>query len=164
MKHCIKCGSMQDLSAFHKDATKKDGYRSCCKTCVAAYMRHNYSQNKDAIKARVYKWIEENRERHNAKCAKWVKNNPGKVNARTARRYAAKTGATPAWLSVDDKWLMNEAYALAKLRTQTLGIAFEVDHIVPLRGKKVMGLHVPWNLRVVPTKMNRVKSNSFKVA
>jgi len=60
-------------------------------------------------------------------------------------------------------WMIEEAYELAKLRTKLFGVRWEVDHIVPLRGNKVSGLHVPWNLRVVTYKENRVKSNSYEV-
>jgi len=163
MKTCTACQQTLLFTEFHKDASRKDGRRDRCKSCVAAYMQHNYVKNKDVIVKKVNAWVEKNRERHNEKCARWVKNNPHKVNARTAKRYAAKKGATPAWLTEDDRWMIAEAYQLARLRSEKLGVCFEVDHIVPLRGKKVMGLHVPWNLQVVERVVNRQKSNAFEV-
>lgn len=163
MKTCTCCNKDLETANFHKDKSRKDGFRDRCKSCVSEYMALHYQQNSERIKTNVYGWIENNRARHNAKCAKWAKQNPEKVNARTARRYAAKTNATPAWLDADQLWMITEAYDLARLRTELLGINFEVDHIVPLRGKKVMGLHVPWNLRVTPSSTNRRKSNTFEV-
>jgi hypothetical protein len=126
-------------------------------------MSAHYKKNAKRIKTKVAEWVDKNRQRHNAKCAKWVKANPAKVNARTARRYACKTQATPVWLTDDDHWMIEQAYDIARLRTTMLGVKFEVDHIVPLRGRKVCGLHVPWNLQITPLKANRVKSNSFEV-
>ena len=159
MKTCTKCQEVKLFTAFHKDKTRADGYRSLCKACVSSHSKQYHIENKERNIKRVKDWVEQNRERHNEKCARWVKANPGKVNARTARRYASKTQATPAWLNLDDHWVIAEAYDLAALRGKTVGGKWEVDHIVPLRGRGVMGLHVPWNLRVVPMQENRRKSN-----
>lgn len=154
----------KDYELFHKDATRKDGYRNICKACVAVYMQAHHVKNQTHIVAKAVKWVAENRAKHNAKCNQWAKQNAAKVNARTARRYASKTQATPKWLSPDDYWMIEQAYELAALRTKMFGVPWEVDHIVPLRGKTVSGLHTPWNLQVVTQAENRRKSNSFEVA
>lgn len=163
MKTCTRCSTNKPFEAFHKDKTRADGFRSCCKACVSSYMANYYAKDPARVITKAQVWVEKNRERHNAKCAKWAKDNPAKVNARTARRYASKTQATPVWLDADQLWMIAEAYALAKLRTQILGVPHEVDHIVPLRGRKIMGLHVPWNLQVIPKGENRRKSNNYAV-
>jgi hypothetical protein len=77
------------------------------------------------------------------------------------KRHAQKLNATPAWLTEDDHWLIEEAYDLARLRTQMLGFKWHVDHIVPLRGKYVSGLHVPYNLQVIPASVNCAKRNKI---
>jgi hypothetical protein len=168
MKTCTKCKSEKSLDLFHKDKSRKDGLRNWCKECVGVFMKNKHAENPAAATQRYNKWLEDpkNRAKHNLRCQKWVSENRGKVNARTARRYAAKTRATPKWVTgdVDLMWMINEVYELAQLRSRLTGFVWEVDHKTPLRGKLVMGLHVPWNLQVVPQKQNRVKSNKFEVA
>lgn len=87
----------------------------------------------------------------------WKAANKGKVNANYKRRYAAKLSRTPAWLTEDDLWMMDEAYRLAQLRKTLTGIDWHVDHIIPLQGTNVSGLHVPTNLQVIPAKANLSK-------
>ena len=93
----------------------------------------------------------------------WAAKNPGATSAAARFRKHAKKQRTPKWLTKDDLWMMREAYALAALRTKMLGIVYEVDHIIPLQGDLVSGLHVPLNLQVIPQKLNRAKWNHFQV-
>jgi hypothetical protein len=81
-----------------------------------------------------------------------------------AKRRAAKLQRTPVWLTSDDHWMIEQAYELAAVRTKMFGFAWHVDHIVPLQGKLVSGLHAPNNLRVIPGAENIRKSNHFQVA
>jgi hypothetical protein len=91
------------------------------------------------------------------------KNNLGIFAANAAKRRSAKLLRTPKWLSEDDLWMMKEAYQLANLRTKMFGFKWHVDHVVPLQGNNVSGLHVPWNLQVIPGALNISKLNSFEV-
>lgn len=74
------------------------------------------------------------------------------------RRYAAITMATPAWA---DRAEISKIYDESREMTAKLGVMFHVDHIVPIQGERVRGLHVPWNLRVIPAAENQSKSNKF---
>ena len=87
----------------------------------------------------------------------------GKVNTRVndAKRRAAKMHRTPTWLTDDDLWMIEQAYDLAALRTKMLGVQFHVDHILPLQGQYVSGLHVPTNLQVIPWLDNVSKANKY---
>jgi len=71
---------------------------------------------------------------------------------------------TPKWLDEDGRWMLEQAYEIASLRTKMLKVPFEVDHIIPLQGKRVSGLHVPENIQVIPAFHNRSKSNHYEVA
>lgn len=62
--------------------------------------------------------------------------------------------ATPAWLTAGQVEAIRMVYEEAVRLTKEMGIAYEVDHIVPLSGKTVSGLHVPWNLRAIPAQEN----------
>jgi hypothetical protein len=72
-------------------------------------------------------------------------------------REGVEKRATPAWANHD---YIAGMYTIAKLVTEFTGEPYEVDHIVPLRGRDVCGLHVEHNLQVIPMHDNRVKYNS----
>lgn len=106
---------------------------------------------------------EQNPEKWREAVRRWEKNNPDKLRAKWAARHTAKLNATPTWLTDQQKLEIQHKYLLAVIHEQITGIKWHVDHIVPLRGKKVCGLHVPWNLQVIPAKENVRKNNTFKV-
>lgn len=87
---------------------------------------------------------------------RWREANPWSHQARDARRRAAELNATPAWAN---EFFIEEAYRLAKLREQVCGGKWHVDHIVPLQGRTVCGLHVEHNLQVITAVANRQKCN-----
>lgn len=92
---------------------------------------------------------------------KYKLDNPEKVRADCTYRRISKMHRTPAWLTSDDRWLIEQAYDIAVVRTKMFGFAWHVDHIIPLQGKLVSGLHVPANLQVIPGIDNVRKANRF---
>jgi hypothetical protein len=80
------------------------------------------------------------------------------------KRLTGKLQRTPIWNTEEDMWMIEQAYELAALRTKMFGFVWHVDHIIPLQGKLVSGLHVPTNLQVVPALHNLAKGNRFAVA
>ena len=82
------------------------------------------------------------------------------AGANAAAYRAGLDRATPHWV---DRKAIAAVYAECDVTTQRTGIKHHVDHIVPLRGERVSGLHVPWNLRVITAVENISKSNKFAV-
>lgn len=136
--------------------------------------REWYQRNRELTKERARVWAEENPERrheihrknrdkdrdnHNARNRAWNAKNQHVKTALEGKRRATKLQATPNWLSTFQLKQMADTYAIAAKLTGITGELYHVDHIVPLQGKKVSGLHVPWNLQVIPAKDNLAKSN-----
>lgn len=97
-------------------------------------------------------------EEYRAKARERQKKNPAVALTHVRRREAAKINATPLWADCQQ---IKEIYQLATKISQTTGIKHHVDHIVPLRGKRVCGLHVPVNLQVIPAIENMKKGNRW---
>lgn len=176
MKFCHKCNQEKLFEAFYRSSTHKSGYASWCKACESERSKAKNQRNrtarldkakqwrdanKDRQTAAIKAWRENNLERIAATYREWADRNRDKVNAKWMKRDAAKKNRTPSWLTEDDIWMIEQIYEIAVQRTKMLGVDFHVDHIVPLQGKTVSGLHVPWNLQVLPAKQNRQKSNHF---
>lgn len=120
-------------------------------------------KNKDKYRANIVAWSAKNPEKVKLYAAKTKANNKGKVNANTVKRRLAKINRTPKWLTADEHWMIEQIYDLAALRTKMFGFAWHVDHIFPLQGKLVSGLHTPYNLQVISGVDNVRKSNKFNV-
>ena len=91
----------------------------------------------------------------------WKERNLIWVRADTKARRRKHRQATPQWLSRMQKAEIRQLYQIAITMTKTTGEQYVVDHIVPLRGNDVCGLHVPWNLRVITQEENLKKSNKL---
>jgi 5-methylcytosine-specific restriction endonuclease McrA len=137
----------------------------------ASYFR-KYNQD-EGVKDRKHAWYQENREQviqaaatrpqhvKREYQAAWKERNVVWVRADTKARRRKHRDATPKWLSRKQKSEIRQLYQIAITMTQTTGEQYVVDHIVPLRGEAVCGLHVPWNLRVITQDENLKKSNKL---
>ena len=175
-KTCTQCNETKPFEAFCKNKRGKHGRNAKCRECMSANGKAWYKENKERSNAKSKKWHEDNREKHNAINAKWqlenkeaVKEsnrryrqaNPDKNLAQSIRYRAAKYQRTPAWA---DNAKIEAFYAEAKRLEQETGVVYHVDHIIPLKGKMVSGLHVESNLQVIPANENLSKSNIYEVA
>lgn len=152
MKECSKCHQVKCLSEFHKDSRKPNGHRSDCKKCF------NESKREYDCKYR-----QKNAEYYRAYNRKHYQKNPEYYAARNANRRARKLSATPPWLTEYAEQVTKDLYAYAKHLKETTGRDWHVDHIHPLKGRKVCGLHHPNNLQVIPAFTNLRKNNGFRI-
>lgn len=87
--------------------------------------------------------------------------NIGKRKAKKAKCRCSKIQRTPKWITVEEINKIKTLYVQATLKTKETGVLWHVDHIIPLRGVSVSGLHVFNNLRVIPAKENMQKGNRY---
>jgi 5-methylcytosine-specific restriction endonuclease McrA len=124
---------------------------------VAAGRRY-YEKNREAVIARAAARPTEEKRRLQAE---YKDRNVDVVRADTSIRKRRHREATPAWLTKEERLQMRDLYVQARKMTALTRERYVVDHIVPLRGEAVCGLHVPWNLRVITQDENLKKSNKL---
>lgn len=130
----------------------------------AQYNKMWRSANKEKTALQAKEWRQINKDKCNVYSRNWRIANREHMKHLKAKRRSDILRRTPGWLTEDDFWLMTEIYKLASLRTVATGIEWQVDHIIPLRGKNVSGLHVPSNLQVIPKQLNLKKGNRYAVS
>ena len=109
---------------------------------------------KQKARLRTKEWVEKNPERKREMDKQFYEQNRALVTSYKAKRRAAQKCATPSWLTQEQIEAIRDIYKEARRLTIKTGIQYEVDHIVPLDGRIVSGLHVPWNLRAIPKDEN----------
>ena len=123
-----------------------------------AARRADYKKHTERYKQNAKDLYEKNKDKRLQQSRDWKKNNPEAAATMSrmaaSKRNAKKKMATPPWLTREHLSIIRAIYAEAVRLTKETGVPHEVDHIVPLSGKTVSGLHVPWNLRAIPAKEN----------
>ncbi len=105
-------------------------------------------------------WQKNNPEKVAVRNGSWAKRNRAACAARLAKYRASLMAATPSWADI---LKIKAVYLEADRLTKETGICHHVDHIVPLQGKNVCGLHVHWNLQAVPAHYNQSKGNRLTI-
>jgi len=140
VKYCKKCNTYKDESKFGTHKATKDKLQCSCKACINTTSAKFYRENKEHCSLRTSTWKQVNKD---------------KVNLSTALRRKRIRLNKPKWAN---DFFLEEAYLLAKLRTDVTRFEWHVDHIQPLRGKDVCGLHAETNVQVIPAILNYKKS------
>lgn len=122
------------------------------------YKKSYAFKNKDKLKAqrKVLSQTVKYKRTHCIGNMKWDRNNRGKANARIRAYELKKLNATPKWVDLNK---IEMFYILAKKMEDMFNKKFHVDHIWPIQGKTFSGLHVPWNLQILPASLNCSKQN-----
>jgi len=188
-KVCSACKKEKSIDDFHKCSSKKDGRQSFCIECSCERKADWRKNNKDRASETSARWYRNNKEKKDEQSSRWRKNNKDKVSkiyARWCEKNKEKKAETRHSWGIDnrDRLARNQArYRASKLRasvdfgnkgcisifyrerdwiSSVLNKKYHVDHVVPLQGENVCGLHVETNLRIIPASHNISKSNKLK--
>jgi len=123
------------------------------------YRRDYYQKNLERSRAARQAYAEANREKRRQYSKEYDKEHRAEKAAREAFRRAKRLKATPPWLTQEHKDQIKALYVERDKLCALSGIMYHVDHIVPLISDVVSGLHVPWNLQLLPWNENLAKSN-----
>jgi hypothetical protein len=193
-KVCTKCKRSYPATVefFHVHGQNRNPLRPDCKSCASerrclryrrnpqkeiqrttAYEKANWERSLERrrrkretypeaylqeLRRRVADWKKANPEKAAERERRWRANNRGKFNAKCAAVRASRRKAAPPWLSKEHKTAIRLVYSVASV------LGAHVDHIVPLAGENVSGLHVPWNLQILPPIENMKKGNRHRTA
>jgi len=156
-KVCTKCKEEKPLAEFYK-RSDRPSHRPDCKQCQRNKSTSYRAENHADCIARARKRYKNDPEKFRRQRRESNKRNAGSIRASVAKRKQAKRQRTVSW--ANDQ-LIAAYYKEAKRLEELTGIEFHVDHIIPLQGELVSGLHVETNLQLLPAHENIGKSNSF---
>ena len=142
---CLHCGGPM----APKERTCGLPKKYCSASCRVLASRHARPEAIRRHRETQAAWYQRNREKA---LAYWREVAPHRSTAKQQK-------AMPSWLTEEQQEQMRQLYLEARRLTAETGIRHEVDHIHPLQGETVCGLHVPWNLQILTMTENRRKKN-----
>jgi len=134
----------------------------CTHTSLRCRLQPEAKAKKKAYdKAYGKAWYQANKADRLRQCSKAQKANPVGRLTKVGKARAKRLGRLPSWLTPEQFLEMRAVYQKAWELTKETGVLHEVDHIYPLRGETVSGLHVPSNLQVLTRSENCKKHNNL---
>ena len=153
LKVCSKClKALPEGSFFHSEGRSR-GIQPLCKACEKHKSSTYYMGNTEKVLYSSKEYYNNNTLKVAETHKKYWEEHKGACNARTAKRRATKLQRTPSWAQLDT---IKEIYT-------NCPIGFHVDHIIPLQGALVSGLHVENNLQYLSVYDNLSKGNTFEI-
>lgn len=143
---CVACGNIASKARRHLDIATRPP-----KSPKPNISEAERKAKADRAKLLRDRWLHDNKERRLKKDKEWKQRNVDKVRITVRATTKRNRQRKPPWV---DSALIKRIYA-------NCPEGYEVDHIVPLNGAMVSGLHVPWNLQYLPISENRRKRNRW---
>lgn len=153
----------------------KKKYHENNKESILLSKKIKYREDKEEINFKRRQEYKSNPERHKQQSISYYYNNKDKclkrqrkINkkhyqenkdyyySKSAERRARKIQATPYWADLEK---IQKVYEKVKWLESITGLRYEVDHVIPLNGEKLCGLHVWENLQILESSLNKSKSN-----
>jgi 5-methylcytosine-specific restriction endonuclease McrA len=138
---CVDCDNKRERPEGQRRAAIKRYYEENKEKCMVA------SQKWRSVSGKSYEYTKRSRAK-----------NPSLVYFSNAKRHASKLQRTPHWLNKAELFEIQCIYQYCSA-LRAIGLEYEVDHIIPLQGNSVSGLHVPWNMQVLTSLENGSKGN-----
>ena len=184
MKICPKCTTRKSLSEFYRNKSTKTGYSSWCKECLKTIVKRWQDENKDRCRNNLKTWRSKNRNKCLRDRRKWYEKNrerllkykqmsyrknpkavyeytkryrhsfPWKISLYGLKQHKKRSLRIPNWLSEMERKSIEQFYANCPTK-------MIVDHIIPLCGTNVSGLHILSNLQYISPSENSKKGNIF---
>jgi hypothetical protein len=152
---CVECLKVESKEAYRK---RYEYFVEYNRTKGAENKKRYYKIHKEKIIQRAMARAVEDKRKYRKT---WKKQNQDEVKAATNDRRRRHKNATPSWLSAEQKAEIRLIYREAVRLCGEVPKSYAVDHIVPLMGKEVCGLHVPWNLQILTAEENFKKNNKL---
>lgn len=146
-KKCTKCFNILDTCMFYGDSA------SMCKLCEKSKYEIYYINNKEKVNLRNREYNIANNDAAREQKREYYQGHKAESKARNIQRTLSIKSATPSWANMSK---MNKIYGSRNYDEH-------VDHIIPIQGELVCGLHCEHNLQYLSISENISKSNKFNI-